>query len=79
MGRVYRVKLSEDGRAAVGANEELFLTANRYRDIAIGRDQRTFYLVTDNNGLGRTTDPSGANVVTFANPGAIVEFKYQGN
>ena len=78
-GRVYRVKLSDDGRTAVGANEELFLTANRYRDIAIGRDQRTFYLVTDNNGLGRTTDPSGANVVTFANPGAIVEFKYQGN
>ncbi len=78
-GRVYRVKLSDDGRTAVGANEELFLTANRYRDIAIGRDQRTFFLVTDNNGLGRTTDPSGANVTTFANPGAIVEFKYQGN
>ena len=40
MGRVYRVKLSEDGRSAVGENEELFRTANRYRDIAIGRDQR---------------------------------------
>ena len=79
MGRVYRVKLSDDGRAAVGSNEELFRTANRYRDIAIGRDQRTFYLVTDNNGLGRTTDPSGASVRTFANPGAILEFKYQGN
>jgi PQQ-dependent dehydrogenase (s-GDH family) len=77
MGRVYRVKMSEDGRAAVGPNEELFRTANRYRDIAIGRDQRTFYLVTDNNGLGRTTDPSGATVRTFANPGSILEFKYQ--
>jgi hypothetical protein len=51
-GRVYRVKLSEDGRSAVGENEELFRTANRYRDIAIGPDQHTFYLVTDNNGLG---------------------------
>jgi hypothetical protein len=75
MGRVYRVKLSDDGRTAVGANEELFRTANRYRDIAIGRDARTFYLVTDNDGLGRTTDPSGATVRTFANPGAILEFK----
>lgn len=77
MGRVYRVKLSDDGRSAVGASEELFRTANRYRDIAIGRDQRTFYLVTDNNGLGRTTDPSGASVRTFANPGSVLEFKYQ--
>jgi PQQ-dependent dehydrogenase (s-GDH family) len=77
MGRVYRVKLSEDGRSAVGENEELFRSANRYRDIAIGRDQRTFYLVTDNNGLGRTTDPSGASVRTFANPGSVLEFRFQ--
>jgi PQQ-dependent dehydrogenase (s-GDH family) len=77
MGRVYRVKLSEDGRSAEGPNEELFRTANRYRDIAIGRDGRTFYMATDNNGLGRTTDPSGATVRTFANPGSILEFKYQ--
>jgi PQQ-dependent dehydrogenase (s-GDH family) len=77
MGRVYRVKLSEDGRSAVGPSEELFRTANRYRDIAIGRDSRTFYFVTDNNGLGRTTDPSGASVRVFANPGSVLEFKYQ--
>ena len=75
MGRVYRVKLSDDGRTTVGSNEEVFRTANRYRDIAIGRDQRTFYLVTDNDGLGRTTDPSGASVRTFANPGSVLEFK----
>ena len=77
MGRVYRVKLSEDGRSVVGTDEELFRTANRYRDIAIGRDQRTFYLVTDNDGLGRTTDPSGASVRTFANPGSVLEFRYK--
>ena len=78
MGRVYRVKLSEDGRTVVGQNEELFRTGNRYRDIAIGGDQRTFYLVTDNNGLGRSTDPSGASIRTFANPGSILEFKFSG-
>lgn len=76
MGRVYRVKLSEDGRSMVGASEELFRTANRYRDIAIGTDRRSFYFVTDNNGLGRTTDPSGASVRTFANPGSVLEFRY---
>ena len=77
MGRVYRVKLSEDGRSAIGASEELFRTANRYRDLAIGRDQRSFYFVTDNNGLGRTTDPKGASVRTFANPGSVLEFRYR--
>ena len=76
MGRVYRVKLSADGRSAEGPDEELFRTANRYRDIAIGRDERTFYLVTDNNGVGRTVDPSGATVRTFANPGSVLEFKH---
>lgn len=77
MGRVYRMKLSEDGRSVVGESEELFRTPNRYRDIAIGRDHQSFYLVTDNNGLGRTVDLAGNVVRTFANPGAILEFKYQ--
>ncbi|HKY22936.1 MAG TPA: glucose/sorbosone family PQQ-dependent dehydrogenase [Vicinamibacterales bacterium] len=76
MGRVYRLTLSEDGRSVVSENEELFRTGNRYRDVAIGRDQRTFYFATDNDGLGRSTDPSGASIRTFANPGSILEFKY---
>ena len=76
MGRVYRVKLSADGRSAAGENEELFATANRYRDIAVGPDARTFYLVTDNNGFGQTLDPGGARVSAFANPGSLLEFKY---
>ncbi len=78
MGRVYRLKLSDDGQTVVGDSEELFRTVNRYRDIAIARDQRTFYLATDYEGLGRTTDLKGARANTFANPGAILEFKYQG-
>jgi PQQ-dependent dehydrogenase (s-GDH family) len=78
MGRVYRLKLSDDGRTVVGPSEELFRTANRYRDIAIGPDAKTFYIVTDNNGLGRSVDPSGKPVTIFANPGSVLEFKYTG-
>jgi PQQ-dependent dehydrogenase (s-GDH family) len=74
MGRVYRMKLNDDGRSIVGSDEELFRTVNRYRDIAIGADQRSFYLVTDNEGFGRSTDLEGGGVRTFANPGAILEF-----
>jgi PQQ-dependent dehydrogenase (s-GDH family) len=77
MGRVYRLKLSEDGKSVVGSSEEVFRTANRYRDIAIPRDPKIIYLATDPQGLGRTTDPSGASVREFANPGAILEFHYQ--
>src|SRR5262249_18756911 len=75
-GRVYRIKLSADGRTAVGENEELFRAANRYRDLAVSPDGRTIYLATDNNGFGSTVDPAGATVATFANPGAIVAFTY---
>jgi PQQ-dependent dehydrogenase (s-GDH family) len=76
-GRVYRMKLSDDGRSVVGPNEELFRTANRYRDLAIAPDARTFYFASDPEGLGRTTDMNGNSVLTYANPGAILEFKYQ--
>jgi len=76
MGRVYRIKLSADGRTAVGENEELFRAANRYRDVAVSPDGRTIYLATDNNGFGRTIDPSGASVAALANPGSIVAFTY---
>jgi PQQ-dependent dehydrogenase (s-GDH family) len=75
MGRVYRAKLSADGRTAVGENEELFRTANRYRDLAVSADGKTFYLVTDNNGFGQVIAPNGQRVRSYANPGAILEFK----
>lgn len=74
-GRVYRVTLGADGRSAAGDSEELFRTANRYRDIAIGPDGRTFYLATDENGFGSTLDLGGARITTYANPGAILEFR----
>src|SRR5262249_23245921 len=77
-GRIYRMKLSDDGKTVVGQNEEIFRTANRYRDIAIAPVGLTFHLATDPLGIGRTDDPSGKSTEAFANPGAIVEFKYTG-
>jgi len=76
-GLVYRMALSPDGKSVVGGPLELFKTTNRYRDLAVGPDQRTFYLVTDND--GRTMDDKGAAVRVVANPGAILEFKYEAN
>jgi PQQ-dependent dehydrogenase (s-GDH family) len=77
-GRIYRMKVSADGQSVVGDNQELFRTQNRYRDIAIARDGRTFYLATDPEGLGRTMDLAGASVLTYTNPGAVLAVKYTG-
>jgi PQQ-dependent dehydrogenase (s-GDH family) len=76
-GLVYRMQLSADGRSVAGAPIEYFKTTNRYRDLAIGPDQRTFYIATDTD--GRTMDDNGAPVRVVANPGAILEFTYVGN
>src|SRR4029434_659739 len=76
MGRVYRIKLSADGRTAAGEDEELVRAAHRCRDRTVSPDGRTIYVATDSAGFGRTVDPTGASVNAFANPGAIVAFSY---
>ncbi|HEX2929866.1 MAG TPA: PQQ-dependent sugar dehydrogenase, partial [Candidatus Binatia bacterium] len=61
-GTVFRLKLSVDGNSIVGEPLEIWRTKNRYRDVAINPDGKTFYVATDNGG---------------ENPGAILEFQYQ--
>jgi PQQ-dependent dehydrogenase (s-GDH family) len=60
-GSVFRLTLSEDGTSIVGEAVELWQTRNRYRDVALHPDGKTFYVATDIRG---------------ANPGAILEFRY---
>ncbi len=73
-GRVYRVKLSEDGSSAVGEPTEHFKTTNRYRDVALDPNNRTIYFATDSS--GQATDDNGRPSRTLANPGAIIAFTY---
>ena len=61
-GSVFRLKLSADGNSIVGEALEIWRTKNRYRDVAINPDGKTFFVATDNDG---------------ENPGAILEFQYQ--
>jgi PQQ-dependent dehydrogenase (s-GDH family) len=76
-GTVYRVPLGADGRPTDGQPIETFTTANRYRDIALGPDRRTFYLATDM--VGPSRGASGRATQTLANPGSVLEFTYTGN
>ena len=73
-GTVYRMALSDDGRAIAGDPVPLFATTNRYRDIAVADDGRTFYVITDSENW--TQGPDGLPTRALENPGAILAFTY---
>lgn len=74
MGAVLRVSLTEDGRAVTGPNVVLFKTTNRYRDLALAPDQRTFYVVTDTQ--GDTSGPTQGGTQKLTHRGAVLAFRY---
>jgi PQQ-dependent dehydrogenase (s-GDH family) len=73
-GSVFRVHLSANGETTVGAATELFKTTNRYRDLAIAPDKRTFYVITDSD--GSTSGPTSGSTQELDHRGAILEFSY---
>jgi PQQ-dependent dehydrogenase (s-GDH family) len=74
-GALYRFKLTANGRSIKDV-EQMFVTVNRYRDLTLGPDKKTIYIVTDNE--GSTRDIKGGATDKLANPGAILELKYSG-
>jgi PQQ-dependent dehydrogenase (s-GDH family) len=75
-GLVYRTVLGANGQSITGDTITYWYTQNRYRDIAVHSDKRTFYIATDNT--GSTSGPSGNTTSVLTNPGAILEFQYSG-
>ena len=75
-GRLYRFKLSADGRTTTGRPIETWKSFNRYRDIAKTRDERTFYVSTDTGGLARSR--AGTPTMEVDDPGVILRFRYRG-
>lgn len=72
-GRIYRLKLSDEGTAIIGDTTEHFYTQNRYRDIEVAPDGKTFYILCDET--GRTADASGLNATSaLQHPGNILRF-----
>lgn len=76
-GSVYRVALADDGRSVVGEPQLLFTTVNRYRDVVVGPDGRTFYVITDSTNW--TVGADGLPTNLLENPGTILEFTYVGD
>jgi PQQ-dependent dehydrogenase (s-GDH family) len=73
-GSVLRVKLSADGDVTEGDTRELFKTTNRYRDLTVAPNKRTFYVVTDSEGA--TSAEAGGSTLELEHRGALLEFSY---
>jgi PQQ-dependent dehydrogenase (s-GDH family) len=74
LGALYRVPLGADGRLAPGDPEVLFHTTNRYRDLALGPDGRTIFVLTDSSGT--TQSRTGGGTTVLQDRGAILELRY---
>ncbi len=81
-GTVFRLKLSPDGNSFVNLpngsdTARYFREENRFRDMAIGKDGITFYLITDS--VGQTSGPTTGNQNVLNNRGSILVYKYTGS
>lgn len=75
-GSIYRIPLDASGTARSGPMERYFWTENRFRDVALGPDDKTIYVATDNGGLAGTRD--GGTTTKMENPGSILAYTYTG-
>ncbi|CAN5900126.1 PQQ-dependent sugar dehydrogenase [soil metagenome] len=80
-GTIFRLKLSADGNSFVNMSNgsdtaRYFREENRFRDIAIGKDGITFYMITDS--VGQTSGPTTGNTNVLNNRGSILVYKYVG-
>lgn len=79
---VYRLRLNASGNGSLSVPDSVipyFKTAgalNRYRDIVVGNDGITFYLLTDS--VGGTSGPTAGQDGGVTNRGCILEYKYLG-
>jgi hypothetical protein len=73
--QLYTLKLDAAHSRVKGALEPLFQTQNRYRDIAIHPDRKTFFIITESQGL--TTAIKRESTKEMNHPGMIFQFRYR--
>jgi PQQ-dependent dehydrogenase (s-GDH family) len=78
---MFRLKLSADGSTSQSVSDSVipyFKTAqlNRFRDIALGTDGITMYILTDS--VGGTSGPSAGSDGGVTDRGSVLEYKYTG-
>lgn len=75
-GTLFRIKLNNQKDNVQGEIATFFHTPNRYRDIAVSPDGKTFYILTDSEGSARDMDLKPTT--KLQNPGSILMIKYNG-
>jgi hypothetical protein len=80
-GTVFRFKLGADSNSFVAMSTNFdtaryFRQQNRIRDIAIGKDGISFYVITDS--VGQTSGPTNGNTTVLDDHGSILVYRYTG-
>lgn len=80
-GTLFRLKLDGTGGGFVtlpngSDTARYFREENRFRDLAIGKDGITIYMITDS--IGQTSGPTTGNTNVLNNRGSILVYKYLG-
>ncbi|MFD2966231.1 PQQ-dependent sugar dehydrogenase [Sphingobacterium bambusae] len=74
-GAIYRLSLSADGKRVTGNPEKILVNKLRYRDIAISRDGRSIFVLTDRSSV--TSGPTEDNPKELQLRGCLLEFRLQ--
>jgi PQQ-dependent dehydrogenase (s-GDH family) len=72
-GAVFRLELERGGKT-LGEPTEVVRTVDRYRDITLAPDGRSFFVVTDSD--GQTSGPTTGFTSALEHPGSILEYRY---
>lgn len=81
-GAMYRLKMNASGDGPLSVADSVIQyfretsALNRYRDIALGRDGITIYLLTDS--VGGTSGPTAGMNGGITDRGSILEYRYTG-
>ncbi|MGL1886806.1 MAG: PQQ-dependent sugar dehydrogenase [Reichenbachiella sp.] len=75
-GSIFRYKLNDAGTKIIDGPFQHFNTVNRYRDIVIGDDNRSFYVVTNQGGAALNADGSNSTT-SLTHPGMLLKFEYE--
>ncbi|MFZ4058346.1 MAG: PQQ-dependent sugar dehydrogenase, partial [Ferruginibacter sp.] len=79
---IFRLKLNAAGTSSLSVSDSVIqyfrdnAALNRYRDIVIGNDGITLYVITDS--VGGTSGPSAGTNSGVTDRGSILEYKYTG-
>ncbi len=76
-GKIFHLKLNDNGTSLETNPLELFRSENRYRDAAFNPDGSTIYVITDIRGpLQDIIEGPITPTTELGSPGSLIAFKY---